>query len=110
SGLGAGVRFWQPLRDHPRLEPWVQLGLGWHRLDPLLAGPAFASIDTHGLLTLEGSAGLQYALAPRLLLLGPMLRYRSYGFKANTPTATLKTSVKWWSLSAGVAITSRRMR
>lgn len=110
SGLGAGVRFWYPLREQARLQPWLQLGLGWHRLDPLLAGPAFSSIDTDRILTLEGSAGLEYVLTPRLLLLGPTLRYRSYGFKANTPTATLKTAVKWWSLSAGVAITSGRMR
>ncbi len=110
SGLGAGVRFWYPLREQARLQPWLQLGLGWHRLDPLLAGPAFSSIDTDRILTLEGSAGLEYVLAPRLLLLGPTLRYRSYGFKANTPTATLKTAVKWWSLSAGVAITSGRTR
>lgn len=110
SGLGAGIRFWYPLREQRRLEPWLQLGLGWRRLDPLLAGPAFSSIDTDGILTLEGSTGLDYVLTRRLLLLGPTLRYRSYGFKANTPTTTLRTAVKWWSLSAGVAITPGRMR
>ncbi|NJD09224.1 MAG: porin family protein [Gemmatimonadetes bacterium] len=106
SGVGVGARLWYPKRDEQsRFRSWLQLGLGWHDLDPLIAGPEFSVIDTEGILTPEGSGGIEFVISPRLLLLGPTLRYRRYTFEVETATGALKSRISWLSVAVGFALT-----
>ncbi|HSK21276.1 MAG TPA: outer membrane beta-barrel protein [Longimicrobiales bacterium] len=104
SGLGAGVRMWFPVRPGARLQPWAQLGAGWHDLDPLIAGPEFSAIDTDGILTLEGGAGLDVAVAGQRVFVRPAVRYRRYSFEAESPGLTAKTTVSSISFALGVMV------
>lgn len=104
SGLGAGVRMWFPVRPGARLHPWAQLGAGWHDLDPLIAGPEFSGIDTDGILTLEGGAGLDVAVAGQRVFVRPAVRYRRYSFEAESVAGTAKTTVSSITFALGLMV------
>jgi hypothetical protein len=104
SGLGAGVRMWFPVRPGARLHPWAQLGAGWHDLDPLIAGPEFSDIDTDGILTLDGGAGLDVAVAGQRVFVRPAVRYRRYSFEAESPGQTAKTTVSSITFALGMMV------
>lgn len=104
SGLGAGVRMWFPVRPGARIHPWAQLGAGWHDLDPLIAGPEFSSIDTDGIITLEGGAGLDVAVAGERVFVRPAVRYRRYSFEAESPGQTAKTTVSSITVALGLMV------
>jgi hypothetical protein len=101
-GLGVGARLWVPVRDRPRIQPWAQLGLGWHDLDPPIAGPEFAVLDTQGMLTIEGGAGIDIALAGQVLFFRPTLRYRRYSFSVESPQVTSTSRVSYLALGVGL--------
>jgi hypothetical protein len=104
TGVGVGPRLWLPVRDSARIQPWVQVGLGWHDLDPLIAGPAFAQLDLDGVLAVEGGGGLDIRLTDRRLFLRPAVRYRSYGFAVEMPDGTARARVSFLTLVVGLAV------
>jgi hypothetical protein len=103
TGLGVGPRLWLPVSDAARMEPWVQVGVGWHDLDPLIAGPAFANLDLEGILTLEGGGGLDIRLTDRRLFLRPAVRYRSYRFEVEMPAGNARTRVSSLTVAIGLS-------
>lgn len=109
-GLSAGARVWVPVRPGARVEPWAQLGLGWHNVDPPIAGPEFADMDTDGIRTLEGGAGVDVAIVRDRLFLRPAVRYRRYTFELDTFEGTRRSRVASLTvaLGAGVVIGLRR--
>lgn len=105
QGVGAGVRLWLPQREDRRLRPWAQLGLALHDLDQPIAGTEFARIDTKGLVTVEGGAGLDIALeARRIWFLRPIVRYRRYAFEVETPSATARSQSSFLTLGVGLVM------
>ncbi|HSJ23942.1 MAG TPA: hypothetical protein VK929_04595 [Longimicrobiales bacterium] len=108
TGLGIGPRLWLPVGDSARVEPWLQVGVGWHDLDPLIAGPAFANLDLDGVLTLEGGGGLDIRLTDRRLFLRPAVRYRSYRFDVEMPDANARTRVSSLTIAVGLAVVVAR--
>ncbi len=104
SGVGVGAQLWVPMREDARVQPWVRLGVGWHDLDPLIAGGAFSSEDTKGIRTLEGGVGLDIAVAGRSLFIRPTARYRRYSFSVTVDGQESSTSVSSLTLSLGAAL------
>ncbi len=102
SGVGVGGQLWVPVRDSSRLQPWLRLGIGWHNLDPLLAGGDLAHVDTDGISTLEGGAGVEIALPARGLFLRPTARYRHYSFKVEANGRESSTSVSELTVDLGL--------
>ncbi len=104
-GVGAGVRLWVPSREDRRLRPWAQIGLALHNLDAPIAGVEYAVIDTKGLLTIEGGAGLDIALGTkRVWFLRPIVRYRRYSFKVEAPNATATSRSSYLTFGVGVVM------
>lgn len=103
-GLGVGAKVWFPVRDQARLHPWAQLGVGWHDIDPPIAGPEFAGVDTDGLLTFEGGAGFDIAVSRQFLFLRPVVRYRRYSFNVDFPERTATTRISSLSLGLGLVL------
>jgi hypothetical protein len=104
TGLGVGAQIWFPVGDQARIHPWARLGLGWHDLDPPIAGPEFARLDSDRIRTVEGGAGLDIALARQLLFLRPMLRYRRYSFEVESAGGTSSTSISALTLGLGLMV------
>lgn len=105
TGLGLGGRLWLPLRDDSRMHPWLQLGLGWHDLDAPIAGQEYAVLDTKGLRTLEGGAGIDIALdRRRVLFLRPMARYRRYDFEVTSSGGTARSRIAYVTLNIGLVV------
>jgi hypothetical protein len=110
SGFGGAARVWLPVGHGTRMQPWMQLGVGRHDLDPLFGRLGLASLDTEGITTIEGSAGIDVPLTPRLLLLGPTFRYRKYSFevepapKAGATGRTWEATISSFSVGAGLAV------
>ena len=101
TGMGVGVRVWFPAAERARLHPWAQLGVGWHDLDRPL-GAEFAELDTDGIRTLEGGAGVDVALVRQVLFLRPAIRYRTYSFEVDLGGETAETSASHLTLALGV--------
>lgn len=104
DGVSVGARLWLPVRHPARLQPWAQLGLGWHDVDPPIAGTEFGELDTDGIATLEGGAGVDVAIIRDRIFLRPALRYRKYDFELELPGETRNTSVSSLTLALGVSV------
>jgi hypothetical protein len=110
SGIGVGAHLWFPVRDPSRVHPWVRLGVGWHDLDPPIAGSPFTGVNTRGVRTLEGGAGLDIALARQILFLQPVARYRRYRFEADIAGVTSTSTTSYLMLGVGLmAVIGRRV-
>lgn len=104
DGMSLGVRLWVPVRHPARLQPWVQLGLGWHDLDPPIAGTEFGDLDTDGIATIEGGGGVDVAMIRDRVFLRPALRYRKYDFELELSGETRNTSISSLTLALGVSV------
>lgn len=104
TGLGAGLRLWLPQGEGRRWLPWAQLGVGWHDTDPPLADAAFAALDTDGIMTLEGGAGVDLLLAGGRLMLRPALKFRRYGYEIEVDDTTSRASVSSLTLAVGLVV------
>lgn len=91
TGVGVGAQIWLPVRAGSRLHPWVRLGVGWHDLDALIAGPEFSGLDMDGIRTLDAGGGIDIALARPALFLRPVVRYRRYSFEVRSGSTTATT-------------------
>lgn len=104
NGFSVGVRFWVPVRESSRLHPWGRLGVGWHDLDQPLGGPEFSLVDTEGVRTIGGAAGVDLVLANQAILLRPTVRYRRYSFTVESPTETSTSRVAFLTFGLGAAV------
>ena len=103
-GLGAGLKLWLRSREDTRIRPWAQVGIGWHDLDAPIAGPEFARVDTNGLRTIEGGAGVDIAVARRVLFVRPVVRYRRYSFEVKSASETAETTTSYLALGVGLVL------
>jgi hypothetical protein len=104
TGVAAGVRLWRPAAADARLRPWVQVGMGLHFTDAPLGGPEFAAVDTDGIRTIEGGAGVDIALFSQRLLVRPTARYRRYRFELETPARTMRNTAQYVALAVGLVV------
>lgn len=104
TGLGVGAQLWLPVRERARFHPWIRLGVGWHDLDPPIAGPEFAAVDTEGIRTFEGGGGLDIELARQFLFLRPVVRYRRYSFDVERPGLTSSTNISSITFGLGLVV------
>ena len=104
DGLSVGVRAWLPVRDDARVHPWAQLGVGWHDVDPPIAGAEFAGLETDGIRTLESGAGVDVAILREKLFLRPAARYRKYDFELELGDDVRRTSVSSLTVAVGVGV------
>jgi hypothetical protein len=104
TGVAAGLRFNGAVAAGARLWPWAQVGLGLHFTDAPLGGPEFSAVDTDGIRTIEGGAGVDIVLFSQRLFLRPTGRYRSYRFDLGSPAGTTRSRARYAVLAVGVVM------
>lgn len=104
-GVGGGVRLWGPPGIKGRVHPWAQLGIGRHNVDAPIADPQYSVLDTKGILTIEGGAGIDIALGPgRMWYARPIVRYRRYSFSVDAPAASATNRISYFAIGIGLVL------
>lgn len=103
GGLGLGGMVWLPV-EAGAFSPWAQAGLMYHRIESDVSGGGFSfGFHSERSLGFEGALGADIPVSGGMLLVQPIVRFRTYSFETEGFGMTEETSTSYLTIGVGVA-------